>query len=41
MTLKEAIQKDGQRHLCVKSVITSRTTQYKKKGKLTKFEKLF
>ena len=28
MTLKEAIQKDGQRHLYVKSVITSGTTQY-------------
>ena len=28
MTLKEAIQKDGQRHLYVKSIITSGTTQY-------------
>ena len=28
MTFKEAIQKDGQRHLYVKSAITSRTTQY-------------
>ena len=28
MTLKEAIQKDGQRHLYVKSAITSGTTQY-------------
>ena len=28
MTLKEAIQKDGQRHLYVKSAITSETTQY-------------
>ena len=28
LTLKEAIQKDGQRHLCVKSAITSGTTQY-------------
>ena len=28
MTLKEAIQKDGQRHLYVKSAITFGTTQY-------------
>ena len=28
MTLKEAIQKDGQRHLYAKSAITSGTTQY-------------
>ena len=28
MALKEAIQKDGQRHLYVKSAITSGTTQY-------------
>ena len=28
MRLKEAIQKYGQRHLCVKSDITSVTTQY-------------
>ena len=28
MTLKEAIQKDGQIHLYVKSAITSKTTQY-------------
>ena len=28
MTWKEAIQKDSQRHLYVKSVITSGTTQY-------------
>ena len=28
MTLKEVIQKDGQRHLYVKSSITSGTTQY-------------
>ena len=28
MTFKEAIQKDGQRHLHVKSAITSRTTQH-------------
>ena len=28
MTLKEAIQKDGQRHLYVKSAITSEVTQY-------------
>ena len=28
MTLKEAIQKDGQRHLYVKPAITSGTTQY-------------
>ena len=28
MTLKEAIQKDGQRHLHVNSTITSGTTQY-------------
>ena len=28
MILKEAIQKDGQRHLYVKSAITSGTTQY-------------
>ena len=28
MTLKEAIQKDGQRHLYVKSSIASGTTQY-------------
>ena len=27
-SLKEAIQKDGQRHLYVKSAITSGTTQY-------------
>ena len=29
MKLKKAIQKDGQRHLYVKSAITSETTQYK------------
>ena len=28
MTLTEVIQKDGQRHLYVKSAITSETTQY-------------
>ena len=28
MTLKEAIQKDGERHLYVKSAITSGTNQY-------------
>ena len=28
MTLTEVIRKDGQRHLYVKSVITSGTTQY-------------
>ena len=28
MTLREVIQKDGQRHLYVKSAITSGTTQY-------------
>ena len=28
MTFKEAIQKDSQKHLYVKSVITSETTQY-------------
>ena len=28
MTLKEAIQIDGQRHLYVKSAVTSGTTQY-------------
>ena len=28
MTLKEAIQKDGQRHLYVKAAINSGTTQY-------------
>ena len=28
MTLKEAIQKDGQRHLYVKSAITPGTPQY-------------
>ena len=33
MTLKEAIQKDGQRHLYVKSTITSGTSQYKSYNK--------
>ena len=33
MTLKEVIQKDGQRHLHVKSAITSGTTQYMKYSK--------
>ena len=28
MALKEAVQKDSQRHLYVKSAITYRTTQY-------------
>ena len=32
MTLKEDIQKDGQRHLYVKSAITCGTTQYFRKG---------
>ena len=33
MTLKDAIQKDGQRHLYVKSVIISGTTLYKRNFK--------
>ena len=32
MTLKKAIQKDGQRHLYVKSAITSGTILFKKFG---------
>ena len=33
MTFKEAIKKDGRRHLYVKSAITSGTTQYNPKYK--------
>ena len=40
MKLKEAILKDGQRHLYVKSAITSRTTQYLKYYVFYHFENL-
>ena len=37
MTLKEAIQKDGQKHLHVKLAITSGTTQYYIRSATNKF----
>ena len=37
MTLTEVIQKDGQRHLYVKSAITSGTTQYEGRTKMASF----